>query len=226
MPPFAGLEARPIGWLADAGFSEITSAAKSLGLSTLVTIEPYLGKGDDVVRKVVAYQLLSLDGVAEKPDEFITDWDDAMRENLGRVIATQDAVLLGRRTYDDWAEFWPTSAIEPFATFINEVEKFVVTSTQPAESWSNTTVVDGGLVEFLNELRQRSGSDIGVHGSIALTQSLLEHGLVDDLRLVIAPAVHMHGRKLFDRGLPRRLTLTRNVTSPTGYLLTDFQVER
>jgi hypothetical protein len=80
-----------------------------------------------MVRKVVAYELLSLDGVAEHPDEFITDFDDVMRENLDRVIATQDAVLLGRRTYDDWAEFWPTSDIEPFASFINAVEKFVVT---------------------------------------------------------------------------------------------------
>jgi dihydrofolate reductase len=181
-------------------------------------------QGDDVVRKVVAYELLSLDGVAEQPDEFVTDFDDAMRENLGRVIATQDAVLLGRRTYDDWAMFWPTSDIEPFAKFINGVEKFVVTSAPPGETWANTTVVDGGFVEFVTELRQRSGGDIGVHGSIALTQSLLEQGLVDELRLVIAPALHMHGRKLFDRGLSRRLTLIRHVTSPSGYLLLDFQV--
>jgi dihydrofolate reductase len=177
-----------------------------------------------VVRKIVAYELLSLDGVAEQPDEFVTDFDDAMRENLGRVIAAQDAVLLGRRTYDDWAGFWPTSDIEPFASFINGAEKFVVTSTKPVDSWANTTVVDGDLYEFVTDLRQRTGGDIGVHGSITLTQSLLEQGLVDELRLVIAPALHMHGRKLFDRGLPRRLTLTRHITSPSGYLLLDFQV--
>ena len=57
------------------------------------------------MRKVVAYELLSLDGVAEQPDEFVTEFDDVMRENLGRVIAAQDTVLLGRRTYDDWAAF-------------------------------------------------------------------------------------------------------------------------
>jgi dihydrofolate reductase len=154
-----------------------------------------------MVRKVVAYELLSLDGVAEQPMEFVTDFDDVMRENLGRVIATQDAVLLGRRTYDDWAEFWPTSEIEPFATFINGVEKFVVTSTTPEQPWANTRVVDGNLVEFITELRQQPGNDIGVHGSIALTQSLLEQGLVDELRLVIAPALQINGRKLFDKGL-------------------------
>jgi dihydrofolate reductase len=176
------------------------------------------------MRQVVVYELLSLDGVAEQPDEFITIFDDAMRENLRRVIATQDTVVLGRRTYDEWARFWPTSEIEPFATFINGVEKFVATSTPPDEAWANATVVDGGLVEFVTELKKRSGGDIGVHGSIELTQSLLEEGLVDELRLVIAPALHMRGRKLFDRGLPRPLTLTRQVTSPSGHLLLDFKV--
>lgn len=62
------------------------------------------------MRKVVAYELLSLDGVAEQPDEFVTDFDGVMRENLVRVIATQDTLLLGRRTHDEWAGYWPTSA--------------------------------------------------------------------------------------------------------------------
>jgi dihydrofolate reductase len=176
------------------------------------------------MRKVVAYELLSLDGVAEQPDEFVTAWDDVMDENLGRVIASQDTVLLGRRTYDDWAAFWPTSNIEPFATFINNVEKFVVTSTTPAQAWTNSTATNGDLLEFVTELKRKSGGDIGVHGSITLVQSLLEAGLIDELRLVIAPALGMHGRKLFDRGLPTRLTLTREVASPAGYLLLDFQV--
>jgi dihydrofolate reductase len=177
------------------------------------------------VRKVVAYELLSLDGVAEGPDEFITDWDDAMGENLGRVIAAQDSVILGRRTYDDWAAFWPTSTIEPFSSFINGVEKFVVSSTTPDNTWNNVTVVHGDLADLVTELRQRSGGDIGVHGSITLTQSLLEAGLVDQLQLVIAPAIYMRGRKLFDKGLSRRLTLTGQLTSPSGHLLLDFQVE-
>jgi dihydrofolate reductase len=175
------------------------------------------------MRQVVVYELLSLDGVAEQPDEFITVFDDVMSENLGRVIATQDTVLLGRRTYDDWAVFWPTADYEPFASFINGVEKFVVTSTTPGQTWTNTTVIHGGLAEFVSDLKLRPGSDIGIHGSIALTQSLLERDLVDELRLVIAPAVQMHGRKLFDKGLPKRLTLTREVASPSGYLLLDFR---
>ena len=178
-----------------------------------------------MLRRVVAYEFLSLDGVAEQPDEFVTAFDDVMHENLDRVIATQDTVLLGRRTYDDWAEFWPPSDIEPFASFINGVEKFVVTSTTPEKTWANTRVVDGGLVEFVTKLKQQSGKDIGVHGSIALTQSLLTLGLVDELRLVIAPALQINGRKLFDMGLPRRLSLTRSIASPSGCLLLDFQVD-
>jgi dihydrofolate reductase len=177
------------------------------------------------MRKVVVYELLSLDGVAEQPDDFVTDFDDVMRENLGRVIATQEAVLLGRRTYDEWAAFWPASNSEPFASFINGVDKFVATSTTPVQPWANTRVIEGDLPEFVSELKRQSGGDIGVHGSIALAQSLLEAGMVDELRLVIAPAVRMHGRKLFDKALTRRLTLDRHVASPTGYLLLDYRVE-
>ena len=77
------------------------------------------------MRKVVVYELLSLDGVAEDPDVFITDWDDSMQANLAAVIAAQDAVILGRRSYSEWAEFWPDSEIQPFATFINGVTKYV-----------------------------------------------------------------------------------------------------
>ena len=91
------------------------------------------------MRKVVAYELLSLDGVAEEPDGFFADWDDAMEANLGAVIAAQDSVILGRRSYEEWAEFWPGSDIEPFATFINGVAKYVATSTPLDRRWANTT---------------------------------------------------------------------------------------
>jgi dihydrofolate reductase len=176
------------------------------------------------MRRVVAYELLSLDGVAEQPDDFILEFDEVMSDNLGRVIASQDAVLLGRQTYNDWAQFWPTSDIEPFASFINSTAKFVATSTPLAPRWENSAIVEGGLTRFVTDLKQQPGGDIGVHGSIALTQSLLEEGLVDDLRLVIAPSIRMNGRKLFDRGVPTGLSLTQSVTSPSGYLLVDFRV--
>ncbi len=177
------------------------------------------------MRKVVLYELLSLDGVAERPDEFITDFDEVMEENLGRVIASQDAVLLGRRTYDAWAEFWPGSDIEPFASFINGVEKFVFTSTTPDREWANAAVVDSDLAAFVTDLKHGSGGDIGVHGSITLARALLDAELVDELRLVVAPDLHVRGRKLFDGGKPKRLVLTRSIASPGGYLVLDYQVQ-
>jgi dihydrofolate reductase len=118
------------------------------------------------VRKVVVYELMSLDGVAEAPDAFITDWDDLMQANLAAVIAVQDAVILGRRSYDEWAEFWPNSEIQPFATFINGVTKYVATSAPLEREWAHATVVNGDLVEFVRDLKVQHGGDIGVHASI------------------------------------------------------------
>src|SRR5215472_10341916 len=138
------------------------------------------------MRKVVLYELLSLDGVAEDPDKFYNDWDEAMAANLAAVIATQDAVILGRRSYDEWSEFWPGSKIEPFSSFINSVAKYVATSTAPARPWQNTTVIDGDLVGFVRQLKDSPGGDIGVHASISVAQALLAGGAVDELRLVVA----------------------------------------
>jgi dihydrofolate reductase len=175
------------------------------------------------MRKVVAFEFLSLDGVAEGPDRFFTAWDDVMDENGAALIATQDAVILGRRSYDEWAEFWPSSDIEPFATFINGVAKYVVTSTPLKQDWANTTVIDGDLVEFVRELKARPGGDIGVHASISVAQALLAAGVVDELRLAIAPVIVGTGRRLLD-GLPSiRLESIRGLTSPSGYLLVEYR---
>jgi dihydrofolate reductase len=178
------------------------------------------------VRKIVVYELLSIDGVAEDPDKFITQWDDAMDANLAAVIGTQDAVVLGRRSYTEWADFWPSSQIEPFATFINGVTKYVATSTPLDRDWANATVVDGGLVEFVRDLQQQDGGDVGVHASISVARALLAGGVVDELKLVIAPKIAGGGRRLLD-GLPSiQLESIRGATSPAGYLLADYRVIR
>jgi dihydrofolate reductase len=178
------------------------------------------------VRKIVVYELLSLDGVAENPDSFFDVWDDAMDANLAAVIATQDAVILGRRSYTEWAQFWPSSQIEPFATFINGVTKYVATSTPLDRDWANATVLDGGLIEFVRNLRQQGGGDVGVHASIAVAQALLAADVVDELKLVIAPKIAGHGRRLFE-GLPSiQLEALRSEISPTGSLLVDYRVVR
>jgi dihydrofolate reductase len=184
------------------------------------------GADEASTRKVVAFEFLSLDGVAESPDRFFTDWDDVMDASGEALIATQDAVILGRRSYDEWAQFWPGSDIEPFATFINAVPKYVVTSTPLEREWANTSVIDGDLAEFVRGLKDRSGGDIGVHASISVVQTLLAAGIVDELRLAIAPVIVGSGRRLLD-GLPlTRLKLIRSVTSPTGHLLLDYRISR
>jgi dihydrofolate reductase len=178
------------------------------------------------MRKIVVYELSSLDGVAEDPDTFFTDWDDAMEANLAAVIASQDAVILGRRSYTEWAQFWPDSKIEPFATFINGVTKYVATSTPVGRDWANATAVDGELVEFVRELRQQPGDDIGVHASISVAQALLAADVVDELRLVIAPKIAGSGRRLLDGLPPIKLEAIRSETSPAGYLLADYRIVR
>ena len=178
------------------------------------------------MRKIVVYELLSLDGVAEDPERFFPAWDDAMDANLAAVIATQDAVILGRRSYTEWAQFWPSSRIEPFASFINGVTKYVATSTPLDRDWANATALDGALVEFVQDLRQQRGGDVGVHASISVVQSLLAAGVVDELRLVIAPSIAGRGRRLLDGLRSIQLESIGAEISATGSLLGGYRVLR
>jgi dihydrofolate reductase len=176
------------------------------------------------VRKVVVYELLSLDGVAEEPDRFFAGWDDVMDSHLADVIEAQDAVVLGRRSYDEWAGFWPGSDVEPFATFINGVPKYVATSTPLDQGWAGATAVDGDLVGDVRDLKSRAGADIGVHASISVARTLLAAGVVDELRLVVAPAIAGSGRRLLDDLPAMRLEAMTCTTSPTGSLLVGYRV--
>jgi dihydrofolate reductase len=176
------------------------------------------------MRKVVVYELLSLDGVAEACEDFITEWDDVLDANLSEVIGSQDAVILGRRSYDEWAGFWPVSDIEPFASFINAVPKYIATSTALDKNWANSTAIDGDMVDFVRELKAQPGLDIGVHASISVAQALLAAGVVDEVRVVVGPTIHSVGRRLLD-GLPQiKLDLSRGEISPTGYLTLNYRV--
>lgn len=176
-------------------------------------------------RKVVSGLFLSLDGVAEAPDRFMsTGWDDVVDAAGEALIATQDTVVLGRRSYDEWAPFWPTSDIEPFASFINAVPKYVATSSQLDGEWANSHVIDGDVVAFMRDLKAQPGGDIGLHASISLTQALLAAGVVDELRLVIAPLVANDGRRLFDGVGALQLEPLRIERSPSGWLLADYRI--
>ncbi len=177
------------------------------------------------LRKVVVYTLVSVDGVAEAPEQFVRDFDKVMEANLTEVIEAQDVVLLGRVMYDEWANYWPSSDDQPFADFINGVRKYVATSTPLTTKWTNAEAVQGPVGDFVRDLRSGEGGEIGVHGSISLVQSLLAAGLVDELHLVIAPSVVGSGRRIFGNELTdRRLELLRSAGTPTGSVLVAYRV--
>ena len=175
-------------------------------------------------RRVVLYQLLSLDGVAEEPGDWFVDDGPEVFEHLGRTISTQDDVLLGRGTYDYWVGYWPTSEVEPFATFINSVRKHVVTSSAPAQRWSNSILVRAPVAQYVADLKRDLGGDIGVHGSIQLARFMLRARLVDELRLVVAPTIAGHGLRLFsDDDVLDRLELVDVDRSARGTLFLRYQ---
>ena len=177
------------------------------------------------MRKLVAYTLLSADGVAEAPETFVEVFDDEMQRHLDDVIGAQDAVLLGRRMHDEWATYWPTSDVEPFAGFINSVTKYVATSTPLSHGWEGATAIQGPVPDFVRDLKGRDGGDIGVHGSIELTRSLVGAGLVDELRLVVAPALAGRGRRLFTGPHEmQRLELLHASGTSSGSLLVGYRV--
>lgn len=176
------------------------------------------------MRKVVAYTLLSVDGVAEAPETFFFDFDKVMEANLGEVIGTQDTVLLGRRMYDEWSDYWPKSDDQPFADFINNVHKYVATSTPLTREWTNAEPIQGAVEDFVRELKSGDGADIGVHGSISLTQSLLAARLIDEIRLLVAPRVVGSGRRLFEDDVVHTLDLVQCTGTPSGSLLVHYNV--
>jgi dihydrofolate reductase len=152
------------------------------------------------MRNVVLYELMSLDGFADEPGEgqWFGDADGRLFDNLAEIIERQDTVLLGRRTFEKRAPHWPTSTMQPFADFINNTRKLVFSSTAPTKEWSATTHITGSAALHVADLKRESGGDIGIHGSLALAQSLLREHLVDELRLVVASSLAGEGRRLFE----------------------------
>lgn len=181
------------------------------------------------MRKVVLYTLMSIDGAVDHPGRYFRDpreddaigppfFDDEMVALEKALIARQDAVLLGRRMYDEWSRFWP-SADDHFAPFINDTTKFVFTSTPLTSEWSNTVAVTEPAERFVARLKSQPGGDIGVHGSIDLARSLLRAGLVDEIVLVAGPTIDPQGRRLFEAGDPAlALELLSARATPSGTL--------
>lgn len=177
------------------------------------------------MRKLVSHLFISLDGVVEAPNTFLRD--DLYRDlDLfnDETIGGQDAVLLGRRTYEEWSAFWPGSQIEPFASFINTVPKYVASNSLKTVDWAKSNLLKGNVLDEIAALKRQPGETIGVHGSIGLVQSLLVAGLLDEVRFVLCPAVAGHGRHLLSRdGEPIQLNLRSARSTPGGLQYLVFQ---
>lgn len=148
------------------------------------------------MRKVTAGLFSSIDGVVEAPDQWQPAFDDEMGAVLSRMLDEQDAVLLGRVTFTEWAGYWPASTDEPFASYINSTQKYVASTTLGSVSqWQNSTLIRGSVADFVRELRQQDGGTIGTAGSPSLVRSLIQQGLLDELTLMVSPVVAGGGRK-------------------------------
>jgi dihydrofolate reductase len=157
--------------------------------------------------RIVVTEFVSLDGVVEDPggsEDFkyggwSFDFDRGPEGNEFKLEETRAsaALLLGRVTYEGFADAWPSREGE-FADMFNSLPKYVVSSTLTEPEWNNTTVVDAAdLLEAVSKLKQEPGGDVVVHGSVQLAQTLIEHDLVDELRLMVFPVVLGMGKRLF-----------------------------
>ena len=174
------------------------------------------------MRKLVSSFFVSLDGVVEAPQNWhFPYFDDEMGAVVGEAIEASDTFLLGRRTYEEWAAFWPHQdpAENPMAAAMNETPKFVVSTTLGEVEWQNSTLLNGDLAESVGELKAKPGKNIGMSGSATLVRSLLGHRLVDELRLLVHPVVVGSGAKLFENGIGQvPLELVDSRTFETGVL--------
>ncbi len=156
--------------------------------------------------QIVLYTLISLDGATENPHRYFPEtgqkhgapvFDHALEELESQMISRQNAVLLGRHTYDQWSRYWPTSDEQPFADFINGVKKYVVTSSPLTGDWAGAEAVSAPVRAVVSDLKARPSGDIGVHASVTLAQSLLREGLVDELCLAVGRVLDPVGPRLF-----------------------------
>ena len=183
--------------------------------------------------RIVVTEFVSLDGVMEDPggsENFerggwvfeIGQGDEGAKFKLDETMGSE-ALLLGRKTYDGFAEAWPEREGE-FADRFNSMPKYVISSTLENPTWNNSTVLSGDVVEEVSRLRAASGGDIVVHGSARLVQTLIENDLVDELRLMIFPLVLGAGKRLFgETSGKRRMLLAESRTVGEGVQIAVYR---
>jgi dihydrofolate reductase len=179
------------------------------------------------VRKLVAVELVSLDGVMEAPEEWAFAYsNEEMEEANASGMAASDAMLLGRVTYEQMAAFWPE---QPggmlMVDYINSVQKFVVSGTleEPLE-WNSSALIQDNVAEDISRLKRQPGKDITIIGSAVLVRSLIRAKLLDELRLMVHPVVLGGGKRLFEDGGDREvLELVDSKTFGTGVVSLTYR---
>jgi dihydrofolate reductase len=150
------------------------------------------------MRKIVSGLFITLDGVTDGPERWQTEFmDGELGAELGKGLLAADTPLLGRRTYEEWAAFWPSAGEGvPFAGEINALPKLVASTSLTDPTWANTTVIEGDIDSHLDRLKDGDGGDILINGSATLVRSLITAGLLDELQLLIHP-VAVGGQSFF-----------------------------
>jgi dihydrofolate reductase len=181
------------------------------------------------MRKIVAGLFISLDGVVEAPEQWqFPYFNDEIGQSVAAQMAAADTMLLGRRTYEEFAAYWPNQSSEvPFAEQMNNTPKLVVSTTLKTVEWHNSTLISGNVVDELTKLKQQPGKNISITGSATLVRSLLRDDLLDELGLLVCPIVVGRGKRLFE-DVSNRVPLKLVDATPfsTGVLSLSYTPER
>jgi dihydrofolate reductase len=190
------------------------------------------------MRKLVVSTFLTLDGVMQAPggpeedagDDFahggwsVRYFDDEVGAFMDELMGKPFDLVLGRRTYDIFAAFWPNASEEQGARPLNEATKYVASRGRPKLDWSTSVLIEGELAEGIAALKLQDGPELQVHGSADLIQTLLRHGLVDQYRLLVFPVVIGSGKRLFaDGAIPSGLKLVESRVSASGVVMGVYE---
>ena len=189
-------------------------------------------------RKLKVTTFLTLDGVMQAPGGPEEDsesgfahggwsvnyWDDKMGEEMGAFMGRPFDLLLGRKTYDIFAAFWPNASEEQGAKPLNDATKYVVSRGRPKLDWADSVLIEGDAAEGIASLKKQDGPELQVHGSGDLIQTLLRHNLVDEFHLLVFPVVIGSGKRLFADGtIPGGLKLVDSKVSTTGVVIGTYE---
>jgi dihydrofolate reductase len=190
------------------------------------------------MRKLIVSTFLTLDGVMQAPGGPEEDdsggfalggwsvhyWDDQMRQVMTEAMSTPFDLVLGRRTYEIFAAYWPHAPEEAGANPLNDATKYVASRSRPTLEWEKSVLIEGDAAEGIAELRKEDGSELQVHGSGNLIQTLMGHNLVDQYRLWVFPLVIGSGKRLFSDGtIPSGLKLVDSKVSTTGVVIGTYE---